>query len=56
MLTSAFPQAIKCYAADDKNSDDKQTKLIKAEMLDIEGMDAEKILSDAIDSIRCMGV
>lgn len=29
----------------------KKTKLIKAEMLDIEGMDAEKILSDAINNI-----
>ena len=29
----------------------KNTKLIKAEMLDIEGMNAEKILSDAINNI-----
>lgn len=29
----------------------KSTKLIKAEMLDIEGMDADKILSEAIDKI-----
>ena len=29
----------------------KKTKLVKAEMLDIEGMDAEKILSDAINNI-----
>ncbi|SEL42047.1 FMN-dependent NADH-azoreductase [Ruminococcus sp. YRD2003] len=34
----------------------KKTKLIKAEMLDIEGMDAEKILTDAIDNIPEMGV
>ncbi len=34
----------------------KKTELIKAEMLDIEGMDAEKILSNAIDSIQGMEV
>ena len=34
----------------------KQTKLIKAEMLDIDGMDAEKILADSIDSIQEMEV
>lgn len=30
----------------------KKTKLIKAEMLDIEGLDAEKILYDAINTIQ----
>ena len=30
----------------------KKTKLIKAEMLDIEGMDAERILSDTINKFR----
>ena len=34
----------------------KKTRLIKAEMLDIEGMDAEKILSDTIDRIQEMEV
>jgi len=34
----------------------KKTKLIKAEMLDIEGVDAEKILSDAMNSIQEMEV
>ena len=34
----------------------KNTKLIKAEMLDIIGMDAEKILSEAVNSISEMEV
>ena len=34
----------------------KKTKLIKAEMLDIAGMDAEEILSDAINSVSEMEV
>ena len=34
----------------------KKTRLVKAEMLDIVGMDAEKILSDAINNISEMEV